>query len=96
MTTIHLPKTNPGGMDAWIAKSRVPGCFDKVMVGPIAIPMDEFCRLMELALSESAMSAEDPRVRVLSRLNAAPVYDGDGRIQLEPPAPTETSAASVA
>ncbi len=83
-----MPKTNPGGMEAHIVPSRVPRVYDRVQMGPIGMPMEEFCALVEMALTTTPMTNDDPRVALLERIDVrmcSPRDDGAILIRLRHP-----------
>lgn len=90
---VQMPKTNPGGMEGFVVPARVPRVPDRVQIGPIGIPMDEFCALVEAALTTTPIRPDgDPRARLIERItNHGTILRPDGAvlINLDPPAHAE-------
>lgn len=78
-TTISLPNTTPGGMDAHVHSVPVPGVDDRVVIGPIIMPMAEFCALVEHVLTSAPIKAEDPRTALVERLQQNLIHTGEGK-----------------
>jgi hypothetical protein len=58
----------PGGMEAHVHTVPVPHVQDRVIIGPIEIPMREFCELVEHVLTATPLKPNDSRARLLDRL----------------------------
>ena len=85
---VPMPKTNPGGMEGYVVPARVPRVHDRVQIGPIGIPMDEFCALVEAALTETPVRPGDPREALIDRIVHHGTLlrpDGAVLINLDPP-----------
>lgn len=73
---VHLPNTLPGGMTAHVHTVPVPTVDDRVILGPITMPMREFCAMVEHVLTVTPLKADDPRARLLDRLQNNTVRTG--------------------
>lgn len=92
---IELPNTTPGGMSAHVHYSPVPYVDDRVVIGPLTMPMREFCMLVEHVMTCSPLKDTDPRAWMLSRLSGNVLYirpDGTRTVVLDgAPYPSEVN-----
>ena len=68
-TPIELPNTVPGGMSASVNFSPIPYVDDRVEIGPLVMPMREFCALVEHVLTCAPLKDGDPRERLLAHVD---------------------------
>lgn len=58
-------------MEAVVHTSPCPGVDDRVVLGPVVIPMTEFLALVEHVLTSSPLRKEDPRLALVERVRIA-------------------------
>ncbi len=72
--SIHLPMTKPGGMDAYAYAAPVPGVEDRVVIGPIDMPVSEFCEVVRMALCARPLHATDARYKLIHDVKETTFY----------------------
>lgn len=73
--TLDLPNTLPGGMVAHVHTVPVPVVDDRVIIGPIEMPMREFCLLVEHVLTATKFKPNDPRRALREGIELSRVVD---------------------
>ncbi len=61
--TIHLADAEPGGMECRLVPARTPGVEDRVVIGPITMPMSDFCRLVVHVMTATPVRQDDTDAR---------------------------------
>lgn len=91
---VHLPSAVPGGMDARVNRTQVPGVDDRVALGPLHMSMTDFCRLVDHVLTSAPIKADDPRVPLMERITASAGGMREGAIFVSMPS-AEAAQTSV-
>lgn len=65
---LSLPNTRPGGMEAHVHTVPVPVVDDRVIIGPIEMPMREFCELVKYVIKASPLKENDPRIGLVEHV----------------------------
>lgn len=67
---LNMPESTPGGMEAHVHVVPVPEVDDRVILGPITIPMGEFCALVRHVLTDGPLHDKDKRVALVDAVRA--------------------------